>query len=110
MNWSMQTRPAMGRALPATHTGARPLPLRGTPSAYPRGTTASVVSRGVVYVWPYDTPCPAGTRLTSITVAHTVMAGRSPKSTPGTGVSPYTAMPGRTRSKWASRRVSVAGA
>src|SRR5438093_116809 len=45
--WSMQTRPAIGRTRPATRTGPALLAARGTPSPYPRGTTASVVSRAL---------------------------------------------------------------
>lgn len=60
-------------------------------------------------MWPYDTPLPAGTRLTSAASATSVIAGRSPNvPRDGTGVSPYVAIPGRTRSNRASGSVSVA--
>src|SRR2546421_6895498 len=86
--WSIQTRPATVRRFPASHTGPRLDACRGTPSPYPSGTTANVVSSEVVYVCPYDTPSPAGTRLVTRTLARTVIAGRSPKPAPGIGDSP----------------------
>src|SRR2546430_932900 len=45
--WSMQTRPATVRRFPASHTGPRLEACRGTPSPYPSGTTARVVSPAV---------------------------------------------------------------
>src|SRR4051812_22741370 len=77
-NWAMHTRPAVGRGPPATRTSPTLPRLHGTPSAYPRGTSARVVSLVVVYSWPYDTPSPAGTPLTSASRPRTVMAGTSP--------------------------------
>jgi hypothetical protein len=80
-----QTLPTTGRSSPPSSTCIRPsrLSLRGTPSAYPTGTSASVVSRVVVQACPYDTPSPAGTRLANATRARSVIAGRSGLSRTG---------------------------
>lgn len=58
-------------------------------------------------------PWPAGTCLTRATDAASVITGRSPKSaevpSSGLGEMPYMAIPVRTRSKWDSGTVRVAG-
>src|SRR6266498_5598361 len=87
-NWSMHTLPEMRRRAPASQTSAVLVPLRGTPSAYPRGTRANPVAILVTYSCPYDTPDPAGTRLVSATWLRSVIAGVSPYGYGGTGVSP----------------------
>ena len=48
----MQTVPAIGQRRPRALTSGRPAAVRGTPSAYPRGTRPRVVSREVTYRWP----------------------------------------------------------
>jgi hypothetical protein len=88
MNWSMQTRPVTVRRRPPSHTGPTSVAERGTPSAKPSGTSASPVSRSVVWTCPYDTPLPGGTRFTSATRLRSVIAGSSPYDTGGTGLSP----------------------
>lgn len=107
----MQIRPTMVRRAPPAWTGAPFDACRGSPSPYPSGISPSVDGRGAVQVSPYDTPAPAGTRLTIASRARNVIAGRSPSSDDGStcpnGDSPYVAMPGRTRSKWVSGSASV---
>src|SRR5674536_79242 len=52
-NWSMHTVPLTRRRRPATSTSDRLPARRGTPSAYPSGTSASMASAEVRYCLLY---------------------------------------------------------
>src|SRR5262249_61316069 len=108
--WSMHPVPAIRQRLPRTCTWAEPDAPRGTPSAYPTGTTPRVAAALVTWRWPYDTPVPAATRLTCTSLDRTVIAGRSqPGGPPGSVDRPKIPPPARTRSNQVSGSVQVAG-
>ena len=104
-NWSMQTRPTLGRRRPLINTSKRP-PASGTPRRRTRWASAPPWCPGRRSRCGRTTHLAGLHRRTSATGHFNVIAGRRPMSPrSGIGVRPYTAIPVRTMSKARSGRV-----